>query len=378
MLMQIIHMADLHLGKVMDGVELLPFQKRILMQGVLSLLKEKKPNVLVLTGDIFDSYYPDDVTLAVYARFLTAIHSVVPKIIVVGGNHDNPILIEYLSGITAGSGIFCFGKNNKYLPEVAIEDEFGPVHFYILPFLQNRFVANFSHPLRRKGATEIVEELLLNTSIDFNHRNVLLGHQYVYSFEEAKRKGEILGPQLDMIEIQKLSIFDFVCLGHIHEAKRLGNNIGYSGAPYPMHYSDSGEKYVSLITLEAKGDVQQTFLPISNDVFHIVVYHASISDCSALPDNDEDYVYVVFDTDVIPRETEQEMRLKYPRFCRCLGRNAGRIPTVFERDYVERNIEYFDISWIAQKIGIQNEDEKSLLIQTLLKKMKGKLNHENH
>ena len=354
MLMQIIHMADLHLGKVMDGVELLPFQKRILMQGVLSLLKEKKPNVLVLTGDIFDSYYPDDVTLAVYARFLTAIHSVVPKIIVVGGNHDNPILIEYLSGITAGSGIFCFGKNNKYLPEVAIEDEFGPVHFYILPFLQNRFVANFSHPLRRKGATEIVEELLLNTSIDFNHRNVLLGHQYVYSFEEAKRKGEILGPQLDMIEIQKLSIFDFVCLGHIHEAKRLGNNIGYSGAPYPMHYSDSEEKYVSLITLGAKGDVQQTFLPISNDVF------------------------LVFDTDVIPRETEQEMRLKYPRFCRCLGRNAGRIPTVFERDYVERNIEYFDISWIAQKIGIQNEDEKSLLIQTLLKKMKGKLTHENH
>ena len=42
MLMQIIHMADLHLGKVMDGVELLPFQKRILMQGVLSLLKEKE------------------------------------------------------------------------------------------------------------------------------------------------------------------------------------------------------------------------------------------------------------------------------------------------------------------------------------------------
>ena len=136
--MRVAHISDLHLGKEMDSFDLLPYQRSLLTKRVLPLLEDVRPQVLVITGDVFESLYPDDVCLSAYDDFLFSAFSICKNIIILSGNHDNPTLIEYLSRILSKNGIYSFGKNRSYLPKVVLEDDYGPISFYALPFLQRQ------------------------------------------------------------------------------------------------------------------------------------------------------------------------------------------------------------------------------------------------
>ena len=74
-------MADLHLGRKLEKYELLPWQMETLEKGVLPILKSEKPDVFVLTGDVFESVYPDDVTLKIYSNFLSVVRKMSDNII---------------------------------------------------------------------------------------------------------------------------------------------------------------------------------------------------------------------------------------------------------------------------------------------------------
>ncbi len=53
--MRIFHMADLHIGKKLNQVSLLPDQQHLLQQ-VVALIQQRRPDVLLLAGDIYDRY----------------------------------------------------------------------------------------------------------------------------------------------------------------------------------------------------------------------------------------------------------------------------------------------------------------------------------
>ena len=367
--MIIAHVSDFHLGKEMDHKDLLPRQKEILIHGVLPMLSSIRPDVLTITGDIFESVYPDDLCLSVYSEFLDKASSVCSNVIVVSGNHDNPAFIEYLSKFLVKSNIYTFGKNRTYLPRITIEDEYGPVDFYVLPFLQSRFVSNFHYPLYHDEASLIVTRLIENSKIDFTRRNILLGHQYVYSREEKETKGQAYGPRSDMIDSKILEVFDHCCFGHIHEAKSIGDKIVYSGAPYPMHYSDKNEKFMEVIHFGKGKRCRWEFLPIPTEALRIVVYSSTVKNLHELPLNDKDFVYVALEKEDVPIEIVKELQLRYSHFCRCLSKKADMYPSTSELIFRQAGVEDCDLSRVEKLIGKEElTRDDGVFVQMLLRK----------
>ena len=55
--MKIIHTADWHLGRILNGKQLLDDQKYVLTKFINHMEKEK-PDVIVIAGDLYDTSYP--------------------------------------------------------------------------------------------------------------------------------------------------------------------------------------------------------------------------------------------------------------------------------------------------------------------------------
>ena len=55
--MRLIHTADWHLGKSLEGVSRL-YEQELFLQDFVELVEEKNPDLVLIAGDIFDSYNP--------------------------------------------------------------------------------------------------------------------------------------------------------------------------------------------------------------------------------------------------------------------------------------------------------------------------------
>lgn len=376
--MKVAHLADFHLGRTLDSEELLPYQKDVLFEGVLPLLEKERPDVLLLAGDMFDSIFPDDISIEVYGSFLSSVKKIVPSIIAVAGNHDNSALFDYLSTILSGNGIFSFGKNRPALARISLRDQYGPVNFYILPFLSPRLFAGFAPSRFTTKADALFRGILEKTPIDWNERNILVGHQYFFSKERMKAKGSKEAvPLEDMIDVASVEKFDFVAVGHIHEPMFFSKNVVYAGAPYAMHFQDKNAKSLSMLELGKKGEIHHRFLPIDNHALQVDVLKTTLKDCMKLMPDSHKFVYVLFDTDYVPFEVVEAMEEKFPHFCRCLGKTTAETNHLYSKENEVKENESFDLMAFLDFAGLHLDGENTVFMQTLKKKMKGKFHASN-
>lgn len=77
---------------------------------------------------------------------MTALSALKPEIpiLIISGNHDSAQRIDYASGILGQKGIYIAGKlpqnQEEFLKKVTLQDEYGEVDFYLLPFLKPGYV----------------------------------------------------------------------------------------------------------------------------------------------------------------------------------------------------------------------------------------------
>ncbi|MBF1041150.1 MAG: hypothetical protein HXK92_05825, partial [Lachnospiraceae bacterium] len=109
---------------------------------------------------------------------------------------------------------------------------------------------------------------LLLSSLDLNleERNVLLSHQFYLphgaSVEEIERSESEIRTvgNIDEVDAEVLSAFDYAALGHIHKPTLLGSpHIRYSGTPLPTSLSEAGQKKgVVMVELGEKNPIKGT------------------------------------------------------------------------------------------------------------------------
>ena len=66
--MRFFHLSDLHIGKQLYGYSLLEDQEWILEE-ILKKIRERKPDALLICGDIYDKSVPSGEAVAVFDRF---------------------------------------------------------------------------------------------------------------------------------------------------------------------------------------------------------------------------------------------------------------------------------------------------------------------
>ena len=140
--MKFLHIADLHIGKSLNQKSLIEDQKFILDQ-IIKQMEDNNIEVLLLAGDIYDKIYPSAEAVALFDSFLVHLAKEEIRIFVISGNHDSPERIAFLGELTKKAGVHLSQVYNGKIDAIDMEDEFGKVHIYLLPFIKPVHVRHF-------------------------------------------------------------------------------------------------------------------------------------------------------------------------------------------------------------------------------------------
>ena len=103
--MRILHLADLHIGKRVNGFSMLEDQKYILNQ-ILGIVKERQTEVVLIAGDVYDKAIPSAEAVEVFDDFLTKLVEAKQKVLLISGNHDSEERLAFASQVMKKSGVY--------------------------------------------------------------------------------------------------------------------------------------------------------------------------------------------------------------------------------------------------------------------------------
>lgn len=138
--MRIFHLSDLHIGLKLFQRDLREDHEHVLDQ-IIEYARSRKPDVILIAGDIYDRAVPSADAVNTYNRFMESLRRTVPKaaIMLISGNHDSGPRLNIYRNILREEGIYMIGLPPQLPQEkivrIPVPDEFGEVDFYLLPFV---------------------------------------------------------------------------------------------------------------------------------------------------------------------------------------------------------------------------------------------------
>lgn len=269
--MRILHTSDWHLGAQLHDQSRLPEQTAFL-EWLKVLMAKEQPDALIIAGDIFDTCAPSSVALNLYYNFLSAIFTAKRccAVIVVGGNHDSPSLLDapgnalvHLNTQVVGTVAYLKEDNGGYVPNydkevVVVNDANGQPGLVIgaVPYLRDADLrtseaqetdADRSEKLKRgfKQHYQAIANLARQKSALADGRQlplILTGHLFLTGATTADEKSErdLHIGNLASLEVALLPPADYYALGHLHNPQKVGGSdiCRYSGAPIPMSFGE--------------------------------------------------------------------------------------------------------------------------------------------
>ena len=262
--MKFMHLSDLHIGKRVNEFSMIEDQKHILSE-IITMIKEEKPDGLLLAGDIYDKSIPTIEGVNLFDEFLTTVSSLKTPVYIVSGNHDSAERLNFGGRIMEAQKVYIAGVFQGELKKVTVSDEFGPLNIYLLPFVKPAMVTPYYEEI--ETYEDAVRAIIEHTKINTEERNVLVAHQFIISGSQTPERSdselESIGG-LDQIDASVFEPFDYVALGHLHGAQRIGRDtIRYAGSPLKYSFSEvKQKKSVTMVTLGEKGDVSYELKPL--------------------------------------------------------------------------------------------------------------------
>ncbi len=254
--MKFLHLADLHLGKRVNGFSMLEDQAHILRQ-ILAILDDEQPDGVLIAGDVYDKSVPSVEAVGLLDGFLTELRARGVPVLLISGNHDSPERLAFGGRVMDSCGIHISPVYDGALAPVTLHDEFGPVHVWLLPFVKPAHVRRWFPDADIESYTDAVAEAIAHMDIDTAARNVLVTHQFVTGGARSGSEELSVGGT-DNVDSRVFAPFDYVALGHLHGAQHIGREtIRYAGSPLKYSFSEARQhKSVTVVTLGEKGDVQ--------------------------------------------------------------------------------------------------------------------------
>lgn len=275
--MKVLHVSDLHIGKRVNGMSMLDDQRYILRQ-ILDIAEKCQVSVLLIAGDVYDKASPSAEAVTVFDAFLTDAVAAGLRVLAIPGNHDSAERIAYAQGLLEKQGVCLPPVYAGEVERVELEDEHGPVEFWLLPFLKPGDVRRF-FPDEEIGDdySAALRAVLGACAIDQGKRNVVLSHQLVTAYGTAPDRAddEIKLGGMDNVDVSVYDAFDYVALGHVHRPQRVGRDtVRYSGSPLKYSFSEARYgKSVALVELREKKSGDEVGECVSFELIPLVPLH---------------------------------------------------------------------------------------------------------
>lgn len=260
--MKVVHIADLHFGKSLAGLNLIDDQ-RDWVKKFIAFVKAEKPAAVLIAGDIYDRGSPNEDAVALFDEFLTELVDIDDSlhVLIVAGNHDSGRKLAFGASILEKHRVHIVGQIREKIDCVTLTDEFGPVKFWLLPYTFPSAIQQVLGDETPRDYTGALQFFLSKQGIDTSLRNVIVAHQSVLlpdGKEVEKGGSETMIGGIGGVDGSIFNDFDYVALGHIHKSQSVGREtMRYAGSPLCFHFDETkwNRKGALCVTLKAKGDV---------------------------------------------------------------------------------------------------------------------------
>ena len=260
------HLADLHLGKRVNGFSMMEDQEYILNR-ILEIMEEEQPDGLLIAGDVYDKNIPPAEAVRRMDDFLTAVAAKHVPVFLISGNHDSAERVAFGHQLMQGSGIWISPVYDGTIRHHTLEDRWGEVNIYLIPFLRPSVVRSFFPDVEIEDYTDALRTIIEDLQVDTSQRNVVLAHQFVTAagaLPETCDSEQLSVGGLDRVDGSVFSPFDYTALGHLHGPQRVGSEtIRYAGSPLKYSFSELHQKKsVTVAELREKGEAEIRQIPL--------------------------------------------------------------------------------------------------------------------
>ena len=284
--MKLIHTADWHLGKNIEGYTRLEEQRQFL-KDFIKICEDEQADMIIIAGDIYDNYNPSAMAEQLFYDTLKQLsRNGRCMTVVISGNHDNPDRLTASGPLARDHGIVPFPSekrlNEVYLNETDDETQkaasYGEKMSALFSSLKEHFHKDSIHL--------IASHLFVMDSIeDGSERSIQLGGSYMVG-------GDIF-PE----------IADYIALGHVHKPQKVPGcpNARYSGSPLPFNIKETSfHKQVISVELRAGSPcvIHELPLPVYKpiEIWHCENIEEAIEKCEENKERDC-WVYLEIKTD---------------------------------------------------------------------------------
>lgn len=260
------HLADLHLGKRVNGFSMMEDQEYILNR-ILEIMEEEQPDGLLIAGDVYDKTIPPAEAVRLMDDFLTAVAAKNVPVFLISGNHDSAERVAFGHQLMQGSGIWISPVYDGTIRHHTLEDRWGEVNIYLIPFLRPSVVRSFFPDVEIEDYTDALRTIIEDLQVDTSRRNVVLAHQFVTAagaLPETCDSEQLSVGGLDRVDGSVFSPFDYTALGHLHGPQRVGSEtIRYAGSPLKYSFSELHQKKsVTVAELREKEETEIRQIPL--------------------------------------------------------------------------------------------------------------------
>jgi len=265
--MRFLHLSDLHIGKNVNGFLMLD-EQRYAFEQITRYIENERPDAVVIAGDVYDRTVPGIEAVRLFDDFLTELASMNVTVMIISGNHDSPERLNFASRLLSDKKVFICGAFDGAVQKITMNDAYGDVNFWLLPFIKPLSVRSFFEGCEANSYGDALAMVIDKADINDRERNVLVSHQFFTRIgitpERSESEMDPIGG-LDAIDTTLIERFDYVALGHLHGAQKVGaENIRYAGSPVKYSFSERDQKKsVTLVELKEKGQLNITLLPLT-------------------------------------------------------------------------------------------------------------------
>lgn len=252
---RILHTSDWHLGSRFHGRSLISDHAYILDQ-MINLARDLNPDVLVVTGDVFEQRRPNEEALGLFHDTIGRLLDLATVVVVLAGPSDDLGQLHLSARWVRQQGLHLYTEPSQVLSSLSLRGARDPfsVNFWCLPYARSSRIAGENQHPAQLGRS-LVETVVQR--IDPNAINLFLGYAWAQGVGKRAELGALLSPGGQPIEKRFLEYFDYAGLGGCHEPLTLGPaTLRYSGSLLGTDLdSESQERSVTLVVIEEKGKV---------------------------------------------------------------------------------------------------------------------------
>lgn len=382
--MKIIHTSDWHIGKSIYEISLIEDQKMVL-SNFLMIIEEEKPDVIIIAGDLYDRPIPskeavnllDDVFYEIVSK------KQIP-ILCVSGNHDSGERLEFASRILRNNNLFIEGKIKKDIQKIIIDDCYGRVNFFLIPF---GYVSEIRECYKDDSiktfddAFRVILEKIEDT-IDKNERNVIITHGFIISDLEDLEISDSVRPlsvgTTEYVNVEYFKHFDYTALGHLHRPQKVKwDYIRYSGSLLKYSFSEANHiKSVTVVDIKEKGNIIIKNIPLKQNR-EVKMIEGYLKDLINVDPNTEgitsDYYAATLKDENVIFNALGQLKAVYPNLLRMDYKNRNYLENIKFLDDLKLKEKKSDIDlfekFFEEMTGRELTKEKKIIVEDAFKEI---------